>query len=130
MEALSRWALTPRAKGSVCASWYSTSVSWLRRLRAASRDFSLRSSVLDLRARAGFTGEFREGKEMDGTSKWGAGHLEPGLIGLAVWRSVGLEGFNLSPPIPGFYLSWCQTMLPSWRLAPLCGVLRTARSPP
>jgi len=48
MEALSRCALTPRAKGRVCASWYSTSVSWLRLLRAASRDFSFRSSVLDL----------------------------------------------------------------------------------
>lgn len=71
MEALSRCALTPRAKGSVCASWYSTSVSWLRRLRAASRDFSLRSSVLDLQAWAAFT----DGTSTWGAATWGAGSL-------------------------------------------------------
>ena len=94
MEALSRWALTPRAKGRVCASWYSTSVSWLRRLRAASRDFSLRSSVLDLRAWAAFTGG-APGRERVGWDKhvgcchMGLGFREGGqsrdCAGLAVW---------------------------------------------
>lgn len=47
-EALSRWAPRPRGRGRACASCTNTSVSRLRRLRAASRDRSLRSSVVDL----------------------------------------------------------------------------------
>lgn len=102
MEALSRCALTPRAKGSVCASWYSTSVSWLRRLRAASRDFSLRSSVLDLRASAAFTGGARgtEGAAWD--MHVGRCHMGPGLAGgRAATAHVSLCGPGEFPELSG-----------------------------
>lgn len=143
MEALSRWALTPRAKGSVWASWYSTSVSWLRRLRAASRDFSLRSSVVDLRAWAAFTGG-DSGKTRGGRDEHvGSCHLGPGLVegwAAAAQASMcgpvefaALSGPGMatlwSPPSPEFT---CGLASPCCllRLAPLCGAPRAALSPP
>lgn len=102
MEALSRWALTPRAKGSVCASWYSTSVSWLRRLRAASRDFSLRSSVLDLRASAAFTGGAPGRERVGWDLHVGRCHMGPGLTeGRAATVQVSLCGPGEFPKLSG-----------------------------
>lgn len=108
MEALSRWALTPRAKGSVCASWYSTSVSWLRRLRAASRDFSLRSSVLDLRAWPAFTGG-APGRERVGCGK----HVGCCHMGLREVRAATVQASLCGPgeflELSGWAILWSRS---------------------
>lgn len=105
MEALSRCALTPRAKGRVCASWYSTSVSWLRRLRAASRDFSFRSSVFDL-------------WEENGTRQVARGTPPPGVPA----TSLGLEVSPLGAP----FLAPDFTCLGPSPCGPPCGALLQA----
>lgn len=127
MEALSRCALTPRAKGSVCASWYSTSVSWLRRLRAASRDFSLRSSVLDLRASAAFTGGARGAEGAAWDMHVGRCHMGPGLAdGRAATAHVSPCGPGEFPELSGP----CYGYILGQLLATVLSVPEPARAAP